>query len=267
MRILCTMPGRHGDILWSLPTARAIAESVGEPVDFMVSAKYGAVAELIGEQPYIRTCWANESWDVVESAPMSPRTPPAAPADLAVHLGYDGWPSGRNLPESIWKIADAQVPALKPIDLERPWIAVEDPIKCDLSVGFSDEWAEMKAGVTEAVFEALDRKYSFLVTQRHAHARFNNEWYWGYKAVSSFLHCARIIAGSRVFLGCLSSPWVIANALGKRTVIMEPSEPRWNPVFWRESPLNHLCRGGDGKPTFDARVVVQEVKRALEETR
>ena len=31
MTILCTFPGKHGDLLWALPTVRAISEPEPDP--------------------------------------------------------------------------------------------------------------------------------------------------------------------------------------------------------------------------------------------
>jgi hypothetical protein len=75
---------------------------------------------------------------------------------------------------------------------------------------------------------------------------------------------AQIAQGAQCYLGCLSSQWVLANALGKRCVVVEPNEHRWHPVFYRDAPQNHLVRGNDGRPTFDARHagdVLEEVLR------
>src|SRR5262245_63210788 len=71
--IACTMPGRHGDILWALPTVRALAEQAGAPIDLVISEKYGSLKDLIRRQPYIADVVVLADWQVQETAPMTPR--------------------------------------------------------------------------------------------------------------------------------------------------------------------------------------------------
>ena len=76
MRVLMSHAGRHGDALWALATVRAVAETIGEKVDFVISAKYGGLAPLIREQEYIGNCYVDPEWQVVETAPITPAEPP-----------------------------------------------------------------------------------------------------------------------------------------------------------------------------------------------
>ena len=55
MRILCTFPGKVGDIIWSLPTVRAISRFYSTPVEFACSRGFGknGLDTLLKSQDYI----------------------------------------------------------------------------------------------------------------------------------------------------------------------------------------------------------------------
>ena len=249
-RVACTHPGRYGDILWSLPTARAVAETLGEKVGFVLSENYAGLQELIRAQPYIDDCWIQEGWKVLEDAPVGPRIPPTGRTPIEIHLGYQGWPKAPTLAGEIWNLAAEQVPGLRTLELDRPWISVRPDISRPVAVHFSDEHFELKVGMYELIRDSNPHRYQVYYAKG---SRWDSEYMGG--RVTSFMQMAQGIAGAQVFFGCLSSGWVLANALGKPCVIMEPGEPRWNRLFWLDRPSNHLVIGGDGKPTFDARHV------------
>lgn len=303
MQVLCTMPGKYGDILWSLPTVRAIAQHIGRPVDLMVSSAYSNICPLIERQSYINRCVANLEW--IERpdggpAPFTPYRPdrPAAvdaadtkiffPADNAgniigdydriIHLGYQRWPQNQ-LAYEIYLSAVGQwgFALTESLELDVPWIAVspaknipdtfagdtDPPVPpLDVLVCWSEEWAELKAGVTGAVSYALHPAYSTTVV-RPRHSRYY-EWPMGLSLDdATWEQTATWMAKAPVVLTCLSSQWVLANALGRQVVVMEPSEARHNPIFFYDAPRNHLVLGNDDKPTFDARAVVTAVKARL----
>lgn len=290
MRILVSHPGRHGDIIWALPTVRAIARWAGGPVDFVTSKKYGRICDLLNEQrDYISYAWGDPAWEVVESAPISPRIPPlpikylepgTGPLppqkhelmyDKIIHLGYEGWPT-LPLAEEVLRLAAKTVGSEigKFWDLEEPWITVkaEKPQGTTVvALGWSEEWIELKMGISLALGQRFryegDGRGGWPVSfhqvcypkGRHA------EWFkifpnhMGYHATESWLLRAQILSECKVFVGCLSGLWVLANALGMRTVIAEPEKMRHHKVFWRDSPRNTLVLGTDGLPTADARHV------------
>ena len=283
-KILCTMPGRYGDILWALPTVRALSEAYGGPVDFAVSAKYGALAPLLVKQPYIDHVDVMGDWHVEEAAPMTPRVPPEALwggpfYDRVFHLGYAGWPEG-TLAADIYRRAYHQYrqqgtpdhgryPAL---ELDRPWITptatATRPDRPYVWVAWSEEWFELKLGLLVALAARFPEQ-AFLwlrpwggrydeidFTTLHATGMQHHRLGPNVEVVrADWSVTATIAAGAVCYLGCLSSQWVLANALGVKVVAVEPAEQRWHPVFWRESERNVLVRGNDGRPTFDARHV------------
>ncbi len=270
--ILCTHPGKFGDLLWALPTIRALAEAYQGPIDLQIPAALGSIAELLIAQPYIGAVRVDDRWVVQDTAPASPREPPGilAAADRVCHLGYAGWP-GPTLAEDVYlrveqdrKGAGEPRWALPPLDLGRPWITVDppgDPLN-DLAIGFTDEWFELKYGVVKLAVPRPVRTMNLSTSPR-----------WeaeGGVLGMDWLEAAEEIAASRVFLGCCSALHVLAVALGTPVVIMEPNPQRHHPTFY---PLGMTGRGvevvmgNDGRPTFDARAVGVAVVAALEKGR
>jgi len=292
MQVLCTMPGKYGDILWALPTVRAIAQHLEEKVDLMVSAAYSNICPLIQEQFYINRCVANLDW--IERpdggvAPFAPYRPAAVDADdtkiffpadddgnpigeydRIIHLGYQRWPQNQ-LAYEIYLSAVAQwgFALTTSLELDVPWIEVPPlpddampPPPTDVLICWSEEWAELKAGVAGAVSFALHPKHHTPFV-RPRHSRYY-EWPMGLSLDDApWEQTAIWMAKASIVLTCLSAQWVLANALGKTVVVMEPSEARHNPIFFYDAPRNHLVLGNDGKPTFDARAVVEAVKARL----
>jgi hypothetical protein len=279
-KILCTMPGRVGDIFWSLPAARAIAAADSAPVDFCFSVGPGSgqteksgMKELLEAQPYIHGAWVVENWVDVGEGQLSPAITAELVADLrVVNLHYRGWPQAP-LAQDIAARAGVEV------DLSRPWILPPQHLTRQLPpyqvvVGFSDEWAELKAGLVLALMKA-GIEVALLVPpggSRLVENFFGRSEYYGLPPAPllawhkvNLPEAAVLISKAKVFVGCLSSLAVLAAGLGRARVLVEPSDARQNPIFqhWDQP----LITGGDGKPTFDSRELVAAVERRLEEQR
>lgn len=289
-QILVTFPGKLGDILWALPTIRAISETVGAPVDFVCEDNPGAVPpasrlpELLMAQPYIGTAWAQEGWTQGPPAnqvthfsreqrvPISRGWPNPKSYDKIIHLGYCGWPQ-RPLAQETNDLAriDLELPPLR-MD---PWILPPANTSAwaftasnfSVVVGFTDEHAELKAGLIWALAAA---EVETLVLVPPGGSRICNEWLARqphgpvvaahYKG--DLREAARIIANCSLFVGCLSSQAVLAAAMGRPRVLVEPSPARHNPIFQHWD--TQLVVGHDGLPTVDARAVVAAVKAKLD---
>ena len=305
MKILVTHPGKIGDCFWALPTARAIAESYGEKVDFMSSAGFTSHLPLIQAQPYIARAGYCAEWEVQNTAPMTPVTPPpegkyvsftshrgaseglefgevplevTRDYDRVFHLGYPAWPTAR-LAEYVYQQALQQnetgpgaAPSrvwtiLNPLDLSRPWIVALSPDRRRrVAVGFTDEWAELKAGLLGAAEHALPGS-TLLLLAPPGGSRLDTEWSDvgcpSYRA--DWVQTANLIAGADLFLGCLSSQAVLAMALGIPRVLVEPNPHRHHEIF--QHPDCPLVLGNDGKPTFDARHVADALREKLQEVK
>ena len=63
---------------------------------------------------------------------------------------------------------------------------------------------------------------------------------------------------------------VLAVALGVPAVIVEPNPMRHNPIFWplgMDGPQVTCVKGGDGKPTHDARHTADVLREKLKATK
>jgi hypothetical protein len=266
VKVLATMPGRYGDILWSLPTVRALAERHGEPVDFATSATHAQVIEIVGQQDYIGTAFAIEAWKVVEGAPITPRLPYDCHPEgyhHAYHLGYDQWP----MKPLAFEVAErfAGVTVEMPGFL-RPWIKVAPgpPRVCPLklAIGWTDEWFELKGGLMVLLSNAL-YDAGIKVTTKSCPAP-GSRWTTEVDGEGlSLLEAAQTIQDASLFLGDLSALAVIAAGMGKPRVLVEPQPARHHEIFQHWD--TELVIGSDGKPTFDARHVADAVKKKLEE--
>lgn len=295
MPILVTFPGKFGDLIWALPTIRALSRRVGEPVDLLVSHDVQSIASLVQAQPYIRGVLSTPAWVDTDCLPVERRMPPAgAVAKLqevfgysqVFHLGYRDWPK-RGLPyETLdclneaasaipWKYpADSTYSGLRwdPISdadlhLEEPWITegwehgyVWQRDETEIAVGFTDEHLELKFGLTELISQ---QQVEWTLTHIGNSPRWENEV--GERG-ATWAESLTILRNVDAFLGCCSALHVLAVAAGVPVVLMEPSEARWNPIFTplgTTGPQVMLVRGTDGRPTFDARHVIDALLTTL----
>ena len=281
MRVLVSFPGRYGDMLWALPAVRALSRRLGHPVALALSAKYGGLAPLLRQQPYLEDVWVLPSWEVQETAPMTPRVPPGVITgadpdeetyDLTLHLGYRGWPA-RPLPFETLDCLNAQLPQFpselelsvaipeRELALDEPWITAPAPYPPEeVVVGFSDEHFELKVGLVDLLSHHVN-----LTVCLPPGSRWQTEWRFDDGPGMDWLDCAALLQSGPVFFGCCSALHVLAVALGKPCVIMEPAPARHADIFY---PLGttgrvRLVLGGDGKPTWDARHCRETIEGVL----
>lgn len=265
-RIACTFPGKFGDLLWALPTVRAISETYDQPVNLILSDYLAPMVDLMNEQPYIQQAVSYPVWQIELSAPVSPRVPPSEfNFDRIFHLGLRGWPT-LSLPREILGLAEKQTP-IKPetFDLGRPWITVQGAAHpVGLVVGFTDEHFELKVGLTTLL--QIDERWAGCVIAPQGSRWATERPVGGYPLHEcGWLEAARLIRNADKFLGCCSALHVLSIAMGKPTVVMEPNEHRWHPIFWPNEVGDrvHLVLGNDNRPTFDARAVRQAIEKFL----
>ena len=283
MRILCTFPGKYGDLLWALPTIRAISRRVGTPVDLVVAAPFGSICPLIEQQNYIGRCWASPDWQVQDTAPISPRVPPIGVVgswDLILHLGYTGWPMPdlvrHTLATANAALTDLRNPGNRvdywiqieehALDLSTPWIttprvALPLPPSHLVAVGFTDEHFELKYGVS--LLQGSGGLPCTAYRVIGASARWQTEASLG---GLTWEGSAETLAGAAAFLGCCSALHVLAVAMGVPAIVMEPNPHRHNAVFYplgTTGPQVTLVRGVDGLPTWDSRHTADTLTHVL----
>jgi len=261
MRVLATHPGRFGDCLWALPTVRALSETFSTPIDLLLSPRVGesSFRALVQRQIYVGQVSVQRDWEILETAPITPRIPPNLPPgyDRIVHLGYEEWPQ-KTLPYEVERITRKNVPNLMPIRLS-PWIAATAR-SCDIAVGFSDEWFELKYGVERLLTNHLeDVNPGLTAVNVSGGPRWDTHPFpWN--------EAAPWIAGAKLFVGCCSSLHVLACAVGTPAIIVEPAPARHHDCFYpfgKQGPEVELLKGADGLPTFDARHLCNAVDSRL----
>lgn len=279
--IVVTHPGRFGDLLWALPTARLLAEAYGAPVHLHIPAQYDAIAPLLRQQPYLASVLSREDWQVEQTAPITPRQPPAwqtaTRPDRVFHLGYRGWPQ-YPLPLEVhtdvaahqWRDADGVLPAL---DLTRPWITATsiDDAGSDCAVGFTEEHFELKYGIWSLLINREPRVVGVGAPTDPGRGFISlcTSPRWQQEADhggADWPTAASWISASKVFLGCCSALHVLAVALGVPAVVMEPNPHRLHPIFWplgTDGPQVTLVKGLDGQATWDARHTAETIARVL----
>jgi hypothetical protein len=290
-KVLCTFPGKHGDLLWALPTVRAISTLYGGPVDLQIGHRIREITPLVTHQPYIAHVIADAAWVTEDTAPLTPRVPPttADGYDRVFHLGYETWPEP-TLPMDIYrrftkqlnltdfggfdascKVQDSVL--IPPLDLDRPWITPAYTLPAsDLCIGFTDEHFELKYGLRWL----MRNRFLHTDPKRHPAMRIveiSTAPRWQREADQSgcdWEAAAAWLARTTVFLGCCSALHVLACAVGTPVVLMEPAAARWQDVFYpygKTGPQVQLVLGGDGRPTWDARHVGDVIDRVLEDVR
>lgn len=304
--LVITFPGKYGDLLWALPTIRALMRRREETATLLLPEKFGDIADLLMLQPYIDSVITYSGWRMQDTAPISPRIPPQAileqfKAAEFLHLGYRDWPLPNVLLHTLETLngnksfldAVGVDPILESeLDLDTPWITV-DGDEADLEgmaytetpwiAGFTDEYFELKFGL----WSLLTKHRPWVGNSTLALEDCRPEFFWeqeersplsisqgarwkseGFHGGCNWLDGAYWLSKTEAFLGDCSAWHVLAAAMGVPVVLMEPQEMRHNPVFY---PLPErqvfLVKGNDGKPTFDARHVAEALTSAIQWSR
>ncbi len=239
------MPGKYGDILWSLPTVRAISETFNVPVDLIVSTGYSEHSDLLRRQSYICDVRPWSSWHSPSpgEASWSPfdNTLHYLPRDLPeydriFHLGYRRVPD-RPLPAFVYDEVTRLTPEVvfRPLDLGRPWIGAvattSTPVA--VTVGWSSNAAAWKRDVTKALRERFtSTAFAPVMTVGGIDETWKALWCFDMAPAADWVAAAQRVADSRFFVGCCSALHVLACALGKPALIVEPDATRWSPIFY-----------------------------------
>lgn len=289
MATLCTFPGRYGDLIWALPTVRALSRRLGEPVDLQIAGEFAGLASVIAPQPYIGKIYADATWGMHPPDEWRAPTLPYedlhwTPHDHVVHLGYRGWPdtdlvrytlntanrAGEGSPLRRFPFL-----AFSELALDEPWIQVPPTgSRCDLAIAFTEVHFELKFGLSLLVLEhyarrAPDMTYAVLTPPRSRWA--TDTWAaggaWHSLRALDWTGYATVLQDSVQVLSDCSAAHVLAVAMGKPVVVMEPLEARWNDIFYplgKVGPQVTLVTGHDGLPTHDARHTAETLDRLRE---
>jgi hypothetical protein len=247
MRILTTFSGRHGDILWSLPTVRAICKSLipfSANVDlypemhFGIMPAYRSLLPLLNAQSYIDKAFVIENWECVGS-PCGDQ-PWKAPFHILVDGTYyatEDPVEGRELYyNKVYHLTYRTHPTkdqpLIDFIASQQGIVLKDPIPF--------------LSLPEHNFKGVDHpliSYAFnesMMDLKEKQIQFfkDNLPDFGFIDVSKvpWLDAAAITNKSVCFIGCRSANYVLACGLGKRVFVYEPNIARskygpWGTTF------------------------------------
>jgi hypothetical protein len=222
-KVLTTFSGRFGDILWSLPTVRAIYQMVGgEKVDFGIMPPYRSLLSLLQMQPYIDEAFVIENW-ACEGSPFAdqPWQPPKdaeAGYERCFHLTYRCHPGIHRNP---------QVPLID-FTAEQQGIKLRDPIPFieasviewglegerlgHVAIAFSDGAPDLKKVFMDVLQDGLGRSGIVALTDV-------TKMSW--PTAAAIMRDALCVVGSR------SSNNVIAHGVGQKKIfIYEPESSR-----------------------------------------
>jgi hypothetical protein len=233
MKALCTFSGKFGDILWSLATAKEIAQTIVHgSIDFAVMPYYTSLLPLLASQDFIANAFVLEDWMRTHSNHGDqPWQPPTIPEgyDQVWHLTYKGHP-GISAPEMplidfiAWqqgiRFRENPIPYLNASEEiaevarvvhfasgQLPEVVKENRL---VSYAFNDQYQ----GEKKTFFETLWR------VANPAGLEFINVGEMGWK------EAAWVIKNSLAYVGCRSACWVVAMGLGQSTITYEPHPSR-----------------------------------------
>lgn len=249
-KFLCTFSGKYGDILWSLPTAKFIAEKIaGESVDFAVMPYYANLLPLLVEQSYIQHAFVIENWLRTHSnhgdQPWQPPVQEIGNGAVQVSIGKDEqgvenwWLYNRAWHLTYRGHPGISAPAMPLLDFVAyqqgisfvgwqpcPFLSVSDDVR---EKAF--EIPDVKEGVEEQrlVAYAFNEQYD-----KRKKAFFELLWAQPFSprliffnvATVGWKEAAWIIKNSICYLGDRSASWVVANGLGKTCITYEPHPSR-----------------------------------------
>ena len=249
-----THTGRFGDLLWALPSVRALAEVHG-PVHLHVPGEFASLEPLLRVQPYIGEVSSDSAWHPGVDGWQAPQHPEGW------HLGYRSWPT-EGLPYATYRIAqEVSAGKIGTLDLTTPWIGRDVRLTDGWSYGFTETWFELKYGLVRLLKPTLLNPWV-------GHSRRWNEE--ASHLPVTWAEAMRRVSATPLLLTDCSALHVLGVGLGVPVVVMEPMEARWNPIFFplgMHGPQVYVVIGGDGRPSFDARHTADLVRKVLEQAK
>lgn len=271
LKVLVTFPGRAGDLLWALPSIRALSRRLDQPIDLAICGEFAGMVPLLERQPYLGRVYAVPDWSM-SAGWTCPAIAGEKPIyDHVLDLGYRRWPE-LPLPYETLHTLNIQwkTPALftvEDLDLATPWIThLPKRLGSMITAGWSECHFELKLGVTVLLDQTFPGRLQVLTHDRRT------RWYQdkptGTYAIHSgpWVEQAGEIATSQVFLGCNSGLHVLAVAVGTPVVLYEPMVARHNPIFFPlgwDGPQVTRVVGNDGDWTTDVRHTADTLRKVL----
>lgn len=229
-RVLCTFSGKYGDIMWSMPTVRALAARYEHKLDFCCMPQYENLLPLIQMQPYINKAFVLPEWKF-EGSPFGDQ-PWQAPTDglgyeHVFHLTYRSHPQVECLADFTARqqcitLGDTWTPFLH-LEEDRVEATVfsisENRVRYpDIVFGFNPDYHEYKSVFISRLTKSLQ-------------SLLGHEIVWKEVTTLPWIDAACAIKNAKVFVGCRSALMVVAHGFGKNVVTFEPNSARLSPIF------------------------------------
>lgn len=207
-KVLCTFPGKYGDILWSLATVRQIAINERCSVDMVTMPQYRSLLPLLSFQSYIDKAFVVENWECTGS-PFGDQ-PCVPPKDVengyekCFHLGYTFHPF-TYLIDFIAVQQKVELPGnpIPFIGAPRNHVLTDDP-RNYIAWSFNASDADMKAKFMQALREHMKRLGVKFVDV----------------STMAWMDAAVAIRDAMCFVGCRSSNNVIAHGVGQKNIFI-----------------------------------------------
>lgn len=216
-KVLCTFSGKYGDILWSMPTVKAIAKKEGVKVAFACMPSYTSLIPLLKVQDYISEAFVIDEW-LYTGSPFGDQ-PWSAPAqrwsEKIYHLTYRTTPdiflAAYIAREAGVVLDEPYEPFIKPVLEPLPYTSQLSTV----AYSFNPMYAVQKKDFIDYLKETFPST-SFIDT---------TELSWNLTAY--------VIKQAKCFIGCRSSNHVLAHGLGQKLIIFEPHPDRAGgmPIF------------------------------------
>lgn len=211
-QVLCTAPGRYGDILWSLAAVQELWRREKPDITFAVMPKWEKILPFVGQQPYINRIIAPPTWKEQHShCGSQPWKPPLGTHnfDAVYHFGYRAHPEVQliDYPATIH-------PELKVTESAIPFLYVGTPLPSPKTIPYHFSYHQHGAPGFMREIKKRFPGYEFIDTDS-----------------LSFWDAARAIARAPMFLGSRSSCYVIAQGLGRPCLIYEKAGYRRHMIY------------------------------------
>jgi len=245
MKILCTIPGKFGDLLWALPTVKAINDNLYNGVDVSylpiivhvgIMPQYRSILPLLNNEGYIHDAFVIENW-ICTGSPHGDQ-PWEAPLDTlkeydkVYHLGYRQHP-GKNDPLFSFIARQQGITLYNPIPFISTKFFTADTDEKLIRRSMMERLSSVPT-ITYSFNESLiDEKMNFI---DEVHKRLHKEVEFMDVSKLSWLDAAYAIRYSMGFIGCRSSNYVLACGVGQKVFVFEPNSARskygpWGTTF------------------------------------
>ncbi len=211
--VLCTFSGKFGDIFWALASARELHRR-GAVVDFATMERFSSVKLLVAYQPYIRgyISMLERDWpygnDSCGVQPWLPRRV-ADVYDYVFHFTYR---------------SRSHVPLIDYPGLLYGF-SLSEPVLPFVDVGPVEKRVKLVAYAFNSMFQRTKDELLTRVRREFPMLIFEDV------SGRPFLQAARVIKSARMFLGCRSANFVLAQAVGQRCLTFELEVGRRGRIF------------------------------------